>query len=82
MNEVIRAGELSRKHLGLQVTLRTRDGSCTGRLAAVEHAADIVSSATFMEPDATALGRARTKITIKDWGPRGVDAADTVELLP
>lgn len=81
MNEVIRAGELTRKHLGRQVTLRCIDGSCTGQLAGVEHIADIVSVGTIMEPDATALARARTKVTIKNWGARQVDPTDTVELL-
>lgn len=82
MNEVIPAGELSRRHLGLQVTLQCSDGRCTGQLAGVEHIADIVNDGTFMEPHATALGQVRTKVTIKNWGTRLVHPTDTVELLP
>lgn len=78
---MMRAGRLDERNLGQTVTVRAPEGPCTGLLAGVEHYSQLVSNATIMEPDAVALGRTRTRITLHPWGSNEFDPSTPVEVL-
>lgn len=70
--EGLTAADLSGKHLGRWVSFAAANARLEGVLSGVEHKADLVSDATWMDPDRVVLGRSRVWLTFPGWTPSPV----------